>query len=292
MEVTASMVKNLRELTGAGMMDCKKALAETNGNMDEAVNYLREKGIAKSAKKESRIAAEGLANIYVDGNKAVILEVNSETDFVSKNEEFIIMIDTIGAALLKSDVTTVEEAKNLATPDETIGELIVNKTARIGEKLSLRRFAIVTKNDDEFFGSYIHMGGKIAALTVIKGASEEVAKDVAMQAAAMKPLYCFPSEVPADVLDNERNVLKEQAMNEGKPQDIALKMVEGRIKKFYKEICLAEQAFIKDGDLSVEKYVTNNGGEIVSMIRYEVGEGMEKRNDNFAEEVMNQVKGN
>ena len=292
MEVTASMVKNLRELTGAGMMDCKKALAETNGNMDEAVNYLREKGIAKSAKKESRIAAEGLANIYVDGNKAVILEVNSETDFVSKNEEFISMIDTIGATLLKSDVTTVEEAKNLATPDETIGELIVNKTARIGEKLSLRRFAIVTKNDDEFFGSYIHMGGKIAALTVIKGASEEVAKDVAMQAAAMKPLYCFPSEVPADVLDNERNVLKEQAMNEGKPQDIALKMVEGRIKKFYKEICLAEQAFIKDGDLSVEKYVTNNGGEIVSMIRYEVGEGMEKRNDNFAEEVMNQVKGN
>ena len=292
MEVTASMVKNLRELTGAGMMDCKKALAETNGNMDEAVNYLREKGIAKSAKKESRIAAEGLANIYVDGNKAVILEVNSETDFVSKNEEFISMIDTIGATLLKSDVTTVEEAKNLATPDETIGELIVNKTAKIGEKLSLRRFAIVTKNDDEFFGSYIHMGGKIAALTVIKGASEEVAKDVAMQAAAMKPLYCFSSEVPADVLDNERNVLKEQAMNEGKPQDIALKMVEGRIKKFYKEICLAEQAFIKDGDLSVEKYVTNNGGEIVSMIRYEVGEGMEKRNDNFAEEVMNQVKGN
>ena len=292
MEVTASMVKNLRELTGAGMMDCKKALAETNGNMDEAVNYLREKGIAKSAKKESRIAAEGLANIYVDGNKAVILEVNSETDFVSKNEEFISMIDTIGATLLKSDVTTVEEAKNLATPDETIGELIVNKTAKIGEKLSLRRFAIVTKNDDEFFGSYIHMGGKIAALTVIKGASEEVAKDVAMQAAAMKPLYCFPSEVPADVLDNERNVLKEQAMNEGKPQDIALKMVEGRIKKFYKEICLAEQAFIKDDDLSVEKYVTNNGGEIVSMIRYEVGEGMEKRNDNFAEEVMNQVKGN
>ena len=292
MEVTASMVKNLRELTGAGMMDCKKALAETNGNMDEAVNYLREKGIAKSAKKESRIATEGLANIYVDGNKAVILEVNSETDFVSKNEEFISMIDTIGATLLKSDVTTIEEAKNLATPDETIGELIVNKTAKIGEKLSLRRFAIVTKNDDEFFGSYIHMGGKIAALTVIKGASEEVAKDVAMQAAAMKPLYCFPNEVPADVLDNERNVLKEQAMNEGKPQDIALKMVEGRIKKFYKEICLAEQAFIKDGDLSVEKYVTNNGGEIVSMIRYEVGEGMEKRNDNFAEEVMNQVKGN
>ncbi|HIS11771.1 MAG TPA: elongation factor Ts [Candidatus Onthocola stercoravium] len=292
MEVTASMVKDLREQTGAGMMDCKKALAETNGNMEEAVNWLREKGIAKSAKKESRIAAEGLANIYVDGNKAVILEVNSETDFVSKNEEFRSMIDTIGNTLLKSDVKTIDEAKELATDEGTIGELIVNKTAKIGEKLSFRRFEIVTKSDDEYFGSYIHMGGKIASLTVIKGANAEVAKEVAMQAAAMKPLYCFPSEVPADVLDNERTVLKEQAMNEGKPADIAEKMVEGRIKKFYKEICLAEQPFIKDGDVSVEKYVTNNGGEIKRMIRYEVGEGMEKRNDNFAEEVMNQVKGN
>ena len=292
MEVTASMVKDLREQTGAGMMDCKKALAETNGNMEEAVNWLREKGIAKSAKKESRIAAEGLANIYVDDNKAVILEVNSETDFVSKNEEFRAMIDTIGNTLLKSDVKTIDEAKELATDEGTIGELIVNKTAKIGEKLSFRRFEIVTKSDDEYFGSYIHMGGKIASLTVIKGANAEVAKDVAMQAAAMKPLYCFPSEVPADVLDNERTVLKEQAMNEGKPADIAEKMVEGRIKKFYKEICLTEQPFIKDGDVSVEKYVTNNGGEIKRMIRYEVGEGMEKRNDNFAEEVMNQVKGN
>ncbi len=292
MEITASMVKDLRELTGAGMMDCKKALAETNGDMESAVNWLREKGIAKSAKKEARIAAEGLANIYIDGDKAVILEVNSETDFVSKNEEFISMIDTIGATLLKSNVTTVDEAKELMTPDGTINELIVNKTAKIGEKLSLRRFAIVNKTADEFFGSYIHMGGKIAALTVIKGANSDVAKDVAMQAAAMKPLYTFPSEVPADVLDNEKAVLKEQAMNEGKPADIAEKMVAGRIKKFYKEICLSEQAFIKDGDLSVEKYVTNNGGEIKSMIRYEVGEGMEKRCDNFAEEVMNQVKGN
>ena len=292
MEVTASMVKDLREQTGAGMMDCKKALSETNGNMEEAVNWLREKGIAKSAKKESRIAAEGLANIYVNGNKAVIVEVNSETDFVSKNEEFISMIDTIGKCLLDSNAKTIEDAKKVSTSEGTIEELIVNKTAKIGEKLSLRRFEIVNKNDDESFGTYIHMGGKIAALTVIKGANENVAKDVAMQAAAMKPLYVFPSEVPGDVLDNERNVLKEQAMNEGKPADIAEKMVEGRIKKFYKEICLAEQAFIKDGDISVEKYVANNGGEIVKMIRYEVGEGMEKRSDNFAEEVMNQVKGN
>ncbi|MBE6140816.1 MAG: elongation factor Ts [Firmicutes bacterium] len=292
MEVTASMVKELREMSGAGMMDCKKALAETNGNMDEAMNYLREKGIAKSAKKESRIAAEGLASIFVDGNKAVIIEVNSETDFVSKNEEFVEMINTIGNAILKSGVKTVEEANELECADGTIKDLIINKTAKIGEKLSLRRFAYVEKNNDENFGNYIHMGGKIAVLTVVNGSSEEIAKDVAMQAAAMKPLYVFPSEVPADVLDNERNVLKEQAINEGKPADIAEKMVEGRIKKFYKEICLAEQPFIKDGDISVEKYVANNNGTIISMIRYEVGEGMEKRNDNFAEEVMNQVKGN
>ena len=260
--------------------------------MEEAINYLREKGIAKSAKKESRIAAEGLANIYVDGNKAVILEVNSETDFVSKNEEFRAMIDTIGNALLNSNATSVEEAKEVETSEGTIAELIVEKTAKIGEKLSLRRFEILTKNDDEHFGAYIHMGGKIAALTLVKGASEDVAKDVSMQAAAMKPLYLNPSDVPADVLDNEKNVLKEQAINEGKPADIAEKMVQGRIQKFYKEICLAEQAFIKDGDLTVAKYVANNGGEILKMVRYEVGEGMEKRNDNFAEEVMNQVKGN
>ncbi len=292
MEITASMVKDLREASGAGMMDCKKALSETNGDMDAAMNYLREKGIAKSAKKESRIAAEGLANIYLKDNKAVIIEVNSETDFVSKNEEFIAMIDTIGNTILDSDAKTLDEANELACEDGTIKDLIINKTAKIGEKLSLRRFAVLEKSNDEAFGSYIHMGGKIAALTVVKGAGEDVAKDVAMQAAAMKPLYVFPKDVPADVLDNERSVLKEQAINEGKPADIAEKMVEGRIKKFYKEICLAEQAFIKDGDISVEKYVTNNGGELITMVRYEVGEGMEKRSDNFAEEVMNQIKGN
>lgn len=292
MEITASMVKELREATGAGMMDCKKALSETNGNMEEAMNYLREKGIAKSAKKESRIAAEGLANIFTDGNKAIILEVNSETDFVSKNEEFVNMINVIGNALLKSDATTLEEANEVTTEFGTVGEYIIAMIAKIGEKLSLRRFEIVSKNDDEFFGTYLHMGGKIAALTVVKGASEEVAKDVAMQAAAMKPLYLNISEVPEEVVENERKVQKELAMNEGKPADIAEKMVEGRIKKFYKEICLVEQSFIKDGDLSVEKYVANNGGEVLKMVRYEVGEGMEKRNDNFAEEVMNQVNGN
>jgi len=290
--VTAEMVKNLREKTGAGMMDCKKALAETNGDMAAAEDYLREKGIAKANKKESRIAAEGLANIFVDGNKAVILEVNSETDFVSKNEEFTDMIKEIGMALLKSDAKTLEEAMEVSTEDGTIKDLIVAKTAKIGEKLSLRRFQILTLEDGEVFGSYIHMGGKIASLVVLKGANEEVAKDVAMQQAAMRPSYVFISDVPEDVVNHEKEVQKELAMGEGKPAEIAEKMVEGRMHKFYKEICLVEQAFIKDGGLSVNQYIKNNGGELKTAIRYEVGEGMEKRNDDFASEVMNQVKGN
>jgi len=292
MEITASMVKELRETSGAGMMDCKKALSECNGDMEEAMNYLREKGIAKSAKKESRIAAEGLANIFTNGNKAVILEVNSETDFVSKNEEFVNMIKVIGEALLNSNVKTIEEANELETENGKISDYIISMVAKIGEKLSLRRFEIVEKTDDEVFGSYLHMGGKIAALTIVKGTTEEVAKDVSMQAAAMKPLYLNIEEVPADVVENERKVQKELAINEGKPAEIAEKMVEGRIKKFYKEICLVEQQFVKDGDLSVRDFVANNGGEVLKMVRYEVGEGMEKRCDNFAEEVMNQVKGN
>lgn len=291
MEVTAAMVKELREKTGAGMMDCKKALAECNGDIAASVDWLREKGIAKSAKKESRIAAEGLANIYVKGNKAVILEVNSETDFVSKNEEFTGMIDTIGTTILDSDAKTLEDALKVNTAEGTIEDLIIAKTAKIGEKLSLRRLEVVEKSDDEVFGSYLHMGGKIAVLTVLKGANEEIAKDVAMQAAAMRPTYVFISDVPESVVANERKIQKELAMSEGKPADIAEKMVEGRIKKYYKEICLAEQPFIKDGDMSVADYVKKNNGEIITMIRYEVGEGMEKRNENFADEVMNQVKG-
>ena len=292
MEVTASMVKDLREKTGAGMMDCKKALAETNRNMEEAIDWLREKGIAKSEKKASRIAAEGLANIYVNGNRAVILEVNSETDFVSKNEEFTGMIDTIGNTILNSSINTLEEALKLTCEEGTIADLIVAKTAKIGEKLSLRRIEVVEKADDENFGAYLHMGGKIAVLTVVKNANQDVAKDVAMQAAAMKPLYVFESDVPEDVVNREREVQKEIAMSEGKPADIAEKMVEGRIKKYFKEICLAEQVFIKDGDINVATYVKNNGGELISMVRYEVGEGMEKRCENFAEEVMNQINGN
>ncbi len=288
--VDAKTVAELRAKTGAGMMDCKKALSETNGDINAAIDYLREKGIAKAAKKESRIAAEGLANVYINGNKAVILEVNSETDFVSKNEEFTSMLDTIGNAILNSNAKTVEEALELPCEEGTIKDLIIAKTAKIGEKLSLRRIEVVEKTDDETFGSYLHMGGKIAVLTVLTGANEEVAKDVAMQAAAMKPEFVREDEIPTDRVEKERAIFKEQAMNEGKSAEIAEKMVEGRLKKFFKEICLVSQSFIKNGDIDVATYVKNNGGEVKSMIRYEVGEGMEKRNDNFAEEVMNQVK--
>lgn len=289
--VDAKTVAELRAKTGAGMMDCKKALSETNGDINAAIDYLREKGIAKAAKKESRIAAEGLANVYINGNKAVILEVNSETDFVSKNEEFTSMLDTIGNTILNSNAKTVEEALELPCEEGTIKDLIIAKTAKIGEKLSLRRIEVVEKTDDETFGSYLHMGGKIAVLTLLKGANEEVAKDVAMQAAAMKPQYTFETDVPEEVVAKEKETLKVEAMNEGKPAEIAEKMVIGRLKKFFKEICLEDQEFIKDGSVDVKTYIKNNGGKLVKMVRYEVGEGIEKRQENFAEEVMNQVNG-
>ena len=288
--VDAKTVAELRAKTGAGMMDCKKALTETNGNLEAAIDYLREKGIAKAAKKESRIAAEGLANVYINGNKAVIIEVNSETDFVSKNEEFRAMLDTIGNTILNSEAATLDEVLELNSEEGTIKDLIVAKTAKIGEKLSLRRIEVLNKTDEETFGSYLHMGGKIAVLTLLKGANDEVAKDVAMQAAAMKPEYVREDEIPTERVEKERAIFKEQAMNEGKPAEIAEKMVEGRLKKFFKEICLVSQAFIKNNDVDVATYVKNNNGEVETMIRYEVGEGMEKRNENFAEEVMNQIK--
>ena len=200
MDIKASDVKTLRDMTGAGMLDCKKALTETNGDIDKAVDYLREKGISKAAKKQDRIAAEGLANIYIDGNKAVILEVNSETDFVSKNQEFQNMVKTIGETILKNEVSTVEEVLSLSTGSVTVNDLIINETATIGEKLSLRRFTILTKNDDEVFGSYLHMGGRIASLVIVKNGNEEIAKDVAMQSAAMKPKYVNRDEVPNSCL--------------------------------------------------------------------------------------------
>ncbi len=286
----ASDVKDLREKTGAGMLDCKKALEATEGNMEKAIDWLREKGIAKAAKKESRIAAEGLCQIKIADNDAVILEVNSETDFVAKNAEFTNFVDSLADTLLTSDAKTLEEALELDMAGETVNAKLVALTAKIGEKISFRRFLKITKNADEVFGSYKHMGGKIGTLVVLKGANEEVAKDVAMQACAMNPTALRREEVPADLVERESHIIKEQVMAEGKSADIAEKMVIGRLNKFYKEICLEEQAFIKDSSLSVKDYVKNNNGEIISMTRFAVGEGIEKKQEDFASEVMSQIK--
>lgn len=290
MNISASMVKELREKTGAGMMDCKKALVETNGDMEKAIDYLREKGISKAAKKAERIAAEGLSNIYIKGNDAVVVELNSETDFVAKNAEFKELLDKIGNTILENNVTSMEEALNTKCGDETINDLIVNASAKIGEKISLRRFEKVTKTDSQVFGSYLHMGGKISSLTIIEGGNEEVARDVAMQAAAMRPQYINIESVPAEDLEREKAVIKEQVINEGKKPEFADKIVEGRIRKFYEETVLEEQAFIKDSGLTVKAYLENNKATLVKLVKYEVGEGMEKRNDDFAAEVMSQIK--
>ncbi len=289
--ISASLVKELRDRSGAGMLDCKKALEATNGNMDEAINWLREKGISKAAKKAERIAAEGIAAILVKNNKAVMVEVNSETDFVAKNEEFKNLVNMILNTIMESDLASddLTGALKLTTEQGTLEDVIIEKTSKIGEKLSLRRFSVVSKEDNDSFGEYIHMGGKIAVLTVLEGSNSEVAKEVAMHAAAMRPQYVSKEDVPQEEVEKERAVLKEQAINEGKPAEIAEKMVEGRIRKFYEEICLEEQAFVKDSDVKVGAYVKNNDGKIKTMIRYEVGEGMQKREENFAEEVAKQM---
>ena len=287
--ISASLVKELREATGAGMLDCKKALEATNGSIDEAINWLREKGISKAAKKADRIAAEGLAATLIDGNNAVIVEVNSETDFVAKNEEFKDLVYTILKAIITNDVKTNEDVLKLDVNGETIEQIIVNKTAKIGEKLSFRRFEKLTKTDNQVFGSYLHMGGKIAVLVTLSNTTEEVAKDVAMHAAAMRPSVVRRDQLSKEEVEKEREILKEQAINEGKPADIAEKMVEGRLLKFYQESCLEEQAFVKDDSINVLTYVKNNGGTIDNMVRFEVGEGMAKREENFAEEVAKQM---
>ena len=288
--ISASLVKELREATGAGMLDCKKALEASNGNIEEAITWLREKGISKAAKKASRIAAEGLAVAKVDGNKAVVLEVNSETDFVAKNEEFVNLVNTIAEAVLASDVNTLEDAMKLTVDGKTVEELIVDKTATIGEKLSFRRFEVVVKEDSQVFGTYSHMGGKIVALTVLS-ADSELAKDIAMQVAAMRPLYLNREAVPANVLEKERTILREQAENEGLDPNKLDMIVNGRVNKYYEEVCLVDQGFIKENKMKVNKYVDSKNSSILSFVRYEVGEGMEKREENFADEVMKQING-
>ena len=289
--ITANMVKELREQTGAGMLDCKKALTETNGNMEEAVTWLREKGISKAAKKQTRIAAEGLALAKVEGNKAVIVEVNSETDFVAKNPEFTGLVNDIATAILGSNVSTVEEANKLEVNGTSIENMIVDKTATIGEKLSFRRFELVEKQDNQVFGTYSHMGGKIVTLAVLEGTDAEVAKDVAMQIAAMRPLYLDKDSVPGERVEKERAILTEQAENEGLDANKLPMIVNGRLNKFYEEVCLLDQGFVKENKMKVSKYVESKGMKVLSFVRYEVGEGMEKREENFADEVAKQING-
>lgn len=293
MAVTASMVKELREKTGAGMMDCKKALTETGGDMEKAIDFLREKGIASAAKKADRVAAEGLTLVKSEGNKAVIVEVNSETDFVAKNENFQNLVNDLASHILATSPASVEEVleQPFGNEGQTVQEYINASISKIGEKLSLRRFEIVEKEEGDVFGEYLHMGGRIGVLTVIGDSTDsELAKDVAMHIAAINPTYVSRDEVSQDEVEREREVLKQQALNEGKPENIVEKMVEGRLSKYFEQVCLLDQPFVKDGDQKVGKYVQAKGAKVKSFIRYEVGEGMEKREDNFAEEVMSQVK--
>ncbi len=287
--ISASLVKELREKTGAGMMDCKKALTECNGDISAAADWLREKGIAKAAKKATRIAAEGLCDVAINGNKAYLFELNSETDFVAKNEKFLTLLHQIGDACVAND-TACEKCTLAAKVDGlTVEELIVNATATIGEKISLRRVVRVEKADDEVFGVYKHNGGKIVVLSVIKGIDASVAKDVCMHIAMYNPRYLNESSIDAKDLEHEQEVIKAEIANDpanaSKPDNIIEKMVLGRLAKFKKEICLVDQAFVKDPSITVMQYLKSHLSEAVNYVRFEVGEGMEKRNDDFAAEV-------
>ena len=294
--ITASLVKELREKTGAGMMDCKKALTECEGDIEKAVDWLREKGIAKAAKKSGRIAAEGLTRAAVEGNTGVIFEVNSETDFVAKNDQFLALLDTIQAALFANKPADLDAALACNTAEGTLQDVITNATATIGEKITLRRFAFVEKADDEFFGAYMHMGGKISVLTVLNGKEDAaVAKNMAMQIASMSPTYINRDEIPAEVVEHERgvqlNIMKEDPKMAGKPEQMLAKIIEGKISKHFKDQCLMDQEFFLNPDQKVSQFLKENGADVKSFIRYAVGEGIEKREENFAEEVMSQIKG-
>ena len=292
MAISAKLVKELREKTGAGMMDCKKALTETDGDIDKAVDYLRENGIAKAAKKADRIAAEGLVHVETKGNDAVILEINSETDFVARNEGFQELVKEIANQALETKASSVEELNESKLPSgDTVDGRMKEAIATIGEKLSIRRFAIRSKSDNDAFGAYLHMGGRIGVLSVVEGTTdEEAAKDVAMHIAAINPKYVSSDQVSEEELSHEKEVLKQQALNEGKPEKIVEKMVEGHMRKYLQEICAVDQDFVKDPDQTVESYLKSKGGKLVDFVRYEVGEGMEKREENFADEVKGQMK--
>mgnify|MGYP006066334951 FL=1 len=292
--VTASQVKELREKTGAGMMDCKKVLTETNGDEEKAIELLRERGITKAAKKSDRIAAEGLVETYIseDGKVGVVIEVNAETDFVARNEEFKNFVADVAKQVASENPANVEallEEKSIVEPDKTVKEVLTNKIATIGENMSIRRFERFETNN--LLESYIHGEGKIAVLVEMENATPELAKDICLQIAAARPEYLTREDVPEARLAKEMEILKAQAMNEGKPEAIAEKIVQGRIGKFYSEICLVEQEFVKDPDMKVGKLVADKGAKIIRFARFEKGEGIEKREENFAEEVAKQING-
>lgn len=288
-EIKAAQVMQLRKKSGAGIMDAKKALVASDGDMDKAMDYLREKGIAKAAKKSDRVAAEGLADIAVNGNTAAIVELNSETDFVAASEPFKDLLKKVTKLISENKPANVEEALEIKTENGTLNDDIISTTQKTGEKVSLRRFTVVEKDDSDSFGAYLHQGGQIAALVVLEGADDATAKDVAMHVAAINPEFMTRDDVSQERLDHERAIFKEETLNEGKPEKIVDKIVEGRLNKFLSQICLADQDFVKDSDQTVEQYVSSKNGKLKSFIRYEVGEGIEKKQDDFAQEVKDQM---
>ena len=291
--VTASQVKDLREKTGAGMMDCKKVLTETDGDMEKAIELLRERGIAKAAKKSGRVAAEGLVEAYIseDGKVGAIVEVNAETDFVAKNDEFKSFVASVAKQVVEKDPKDVEDLLAQESIDEagkTVKDVLTDKIAKIGENMNIRRFVRFESNG--LIEKYIHGDGKIAVLVNMKGGDNEVAKDVCMQIAAARPEYLNEASVPEDRLNKEKEILKVQTMNEGKPEAIAEKIVQGRIRKFFEEVCLVDQVFVKDANKKVSDILKEHNAEITEFARFEKGEGIEKKEENFAEEVMKQLK--
>ena len=296
MAITAKQVKELREKTGAGMMDCKKALTANDGDIAKAIDWLREKGIAKAAKKEGRIAAEGLTRVAVSGNTAVLFEVNSETDFVSKNEQFLSLLDKIQAAVLANKPADEKAALELSTEEGTISDLITNATATIGEKISLRRVQVVTKEDNQFFGSYMHMGGKISALVVLSGKEDAtVAKNLAMQVASMSPSYVSQKDIPAEIVEHERqlqlSMMQQDPKMANKPEKVLEGILKGKVDKHFNDQWLVEQEYIFGEKQKVSQFLKESQADVVSFVRYAAGEGIEKREENFAEEVMAQIKG-
>lgn len=294
--ITAAQVKELRDKTGAGMMDCKKALTETDGDLAKAIDWLREKGISKAAKKADRVAAEGLTRAVVNGNRAVVFEVNSETDFVAKNEQFLELLSVLSDVLVNSNVKNLEEALALDVNGKTVEALVVDATATIGEKITLRRVEVLEKTDAEVFGSYVHMGGKISVIAKLSATDDaDVAKDMAMQVASMNPSFISRNHMPADFIEHERKIQTEIIKNDealaSKPEGVLKGILEGRLSKSLQDSSLVDQLFFKDQDKKVADVVKAAKTEVLAFVRYAVGEGIEKKADNFAEEVLNQTFG-